>query len=412
MIDKNDLRIPFKLEKVHHLVGSTSENPIAYVNFEDYSFPMHAPDVEMVDGKPCIKYFKNRDWDSISSGIAGMAVGFFPQGQGLHNYPTVSIKASPAKILQGHNVFGSESNKQGILQMLAMLQWAFPDIYQDLDIQKAEFRYIDCTYSARIRDFFSTKIFFAFESLATARQKINKDIGYCQLGSSSERERAKLYKKLQEVLADLEDAKSKKNSFRVAILSDQRLLDFATDLHRFEATLGARKLEALGIPTNIFEYIKFEEWFLSVHKIPLCRYLWGVVFNPIFSQFEGHNVKNVDDSNIRLQIDAKFIVIKDNGKICKRKANAVFNTYCAIKLDGYATLCKRKDKTFFRNLNFLQEAGISKVFLKTLDPNKPAENVISFPQIIKIDFGLQRPDWYVEPTAHFDCESRNVRMVG
>jgi II/X family phage/plasmid replication protein len=412
MLDKYDIRIPFKADKVKHLAGSTLEKPLAYVNFEDYSFPMHAPDVEIIDGKPVIKYFKNRDWDSISSGIAGMAVGFFPQGQGLHTYPTVSIKASPAKILQGHNVFGAESSKQGIVQMFAMLKMAFPDIYEDLEISDAEIRYVDCTYSACIREFFSAKIFFAFESMATARQKINKNTGYCQLGQGSERERAKLYKKLQEVLADLEDAKKKRNTYRVDILSDQRLLDFATDLHRFEATLGARKLQSLGIPTNVVEYLKFEDWFVSVHKIPLCRYMWGLVFNPIFSQFEGHKVKNVDDSNIKLQIDAKFIRIKDNGKICKRKATAIFKTYREIKSEGYATLLKQNNQTFFRNVNYLQEAGISKAFLKTLDPNKPTTNVISFPQIIKIDFGLQRPDWFVEPMAHFECDSRLLRLVG
>jgi len=412
MWDKGDIRIPFKSDKVKHLVGSSMENPIAYVDFEDYDFPLHAPDVELVDGKPVIKYFKNRDWDSISSGISGMAVGFWPKGQGLHTYPSVSIKASPAKILQGHNVFGSESFKQGVKQMFQMLHEAFPKISEHLDYEKAEFMYIDATYSARIRKFFSIKVFSVFESLATKKQKIKKDINYCQLGQGSERQRAKLYEKLQEVLADLEDAKRKRNKYRIDILSDQRLLDFATDLHRFEATLGARKLKDLGIPTNVFEFIKFEEWFLEVHNEPLCQYLWGLVFNPIFSQFEGHSVKNVDDTNIRLQIDAKFICIKDNGKICKRKATAIYKTYCDIKREGYATLAKIHNATFFRNVAHLHEAGISKAFLKSLDPNKPQENVISFPQIIKIDFSSQRPDWYVEPMSHFDCDSRQLRLVG
>lgn len=409
MWDKGDIRIPFKADKVHYFDGS---DVAAYVRFEDYDFPLHAPDVELVDGQPVIKYFKNRDWDSISSGISGMAVGFWPKGQGLHTYPSVSIKASPAKILQGHNVFGSESFKEGVKQMFLTLQKAFPQISNDLDFSQAEFMYIDATYSARIREFFSVKVFSLFESLASSRQKISKNKDYCQLGKGSARERLKLYKKLQEVLADLEDAKRKRNKFRIDILSDQKLLDFATDLHRFEATLGARKLKDLGIPTNVFEFLKFEEWFFSVHKTTLCQYLWEQVFNPIFSQFEGHTVKNVDDTNIRLQIDAKFIRIKDNGKICKRKATAIWNTYCDIKREGYATLLRQNNSAFFRNVNYLNEAGISKAFLKSLDPNKPQENVISFPQIIKIDFSNQRPDWYVEPVSHFDCESRQLRLVG
>jgi len=412
MWDKGDTRIPFKADKVKHLHGSTLDNPVAYVDFHDYDFPLHAPDVELIDGQPVIKYLKNRDWDSISSGISGMAVGFFPMGQGFYKYPCVCIKASPAKILQGHNVFGSESFEQGIKQMFHMLCLAFPDLAADLDFEAAEFLYVDATYSARIREFFSKRIFFVFGSLATSRQKVNKNIDYCQLGQGSDRERLKLYKKHQEVLKDLDDAKRKRNKFRIEILSDQRLLDFATDLHRFEATIGARKLKDLGIPTRVVEFIKFEKWFLAVHKKPLCQYLWELVFNPIFTQFEGHTVKNVDDTNIRLQIDAKHIRIKENGKVCKKRANAVFETYRKIKYEGYAACVKEDNQTFFRNVKFLHEAGISKAFLKSLDPNKPDENVISFPQIIKIDFSQQRPDWYVEPVAHFNCESRQLRLVG
>lgn len=326
MWDKFDINIRFKEDVVKHLHGSTPEKPIAYVDFQKYDFPLHAPDVELIDGKPVIRYLKNRDWDSISSGISGMAVGFWPKGQGLDTYPSVTIKASPAKILQGHNVFGSEFGAEGIKQMFLMLAKAFEKISADLDFETAKIRYVDATYSARIREFFSAKVFSVYETLATSRQKISKNRDYCQIGKGSDRERAKLYKKLQEVLADLEEAKKTRNHFRVNILSDQRLLDFATDLHRFEATLGARKLEDMGIPTNVIEFLKFEKWFFSVHKKPLCQYLWGVVFDPILSQFEGHKVKNVDDTNIRLQIDSKYIVVKENGKICKRKANAVFKT--------------------------------------------------------------------------------------
>jgi II/X family phage/plasmid replication protein len=432
MNDKLDIRIPFKAQYVHFLAASTPEKPAAYVNFQDYSFPIHAPEVSMVDGQPQITYYKNRDWDSISSGIAGMAIGFFPQGQGLNTYPSVSIKASPAKILQGHNVFGSEFCKEAVLQMMVMLSLAYSDIYEHLDIENAELRFIDCTYSARIRDFFSTKVFSMFESLASKRTKVNKDTDYIQLGKGSEYQRQKLYKKLQEVLADLADATKTKNTFRMDILSDQRLLDFATDLHRFEATTGHRKLALLGVPTNIWEFLKFEKWFFEVHKTTLCRYLWEQAFNSLFAQFEGHTVKNVDDTNIRLEIDKKFITTKFSKPICdcsarkirclclpvvkisKRKANAIYATYQDIKREGYASLLKQDSKTFFRNVKHLEECGISRAFLKSLDPHKPTTNVIPFVQIIKIDFSNQRPDWWVEPKAEYseNTPERLLRLVG
>lgn len=414
MWDKFHIAIPFKPSVVRYLSRSTPENPVAYVDFKKYSFPKFAPEINMVDGVPVITQIKSVKWNSISSGISGMAVGFFPEGEGIASYPTISIKASPAKILQGHNVFGSECPREGIKQMLANLSIAFPDIYADLDISNAEIRYTDSTYSARIREFFSRKVFVMFESLATLRTKINKHTDYIQLGQGSEYQRQKLYKKLQELLADLLDARKTRNEFRVAILSDQRLLNFATDLHRFEATTGHRKFLSLGIPTNLWEFIKFNDWFLSVHKTPLCRYLWEQAFNPLFAQFEGHTMKDVDDTNIKLQIDKKFIRIKEDGKICKRKATAIYNTYRAIKTEGYDSLLREHNKTFFRNVNHLEEIGLSRAFLKSLDPHRPESNVIPLVQIIKIDFSTQRPDWFVEPKAGYDINmpERQLRLVG
>lgn len=411
MWDKFDIKIPFKTEYVQFSVFSTLENPIGHVDFKKYDFPKFAPEVTIVDGQPVITQLKSVKWNSVSSGIAGMAVGFFPEGEGLATWPCVNIKASPAKILQGHNVFGSECPKQGIAQMFANLRIAFPAIYDHLDIVNAEIRYTDSTYSARIRDFFSGKVFAMFESLATARTKINKHTDYLQLGKGSEYQRQKLYKKLQEVLADLADARKCRNDFRINILSDQRLLDFATDLHRFEATTGHRKFQSLGIPTKLTEFIKFNDWFLAVHKIPLCRYLWELSFNPLFAQFEGHTMKNVDDSHVKLKIEAKFTRVKDNGRVCKRLANAVWNTYCDIKREGYDTLSRIHNQTFFRNVKHLEEAGLSRAFLKSLDPHKPESNVIAMVQIIKIDFRAQRPEWYVEPMAGYTPE-RQLRLVG
>lgn len=420
MLDKFDIRIPFKAEAVHILTSTSAEeasDPFSMAGHVDplkYDF-LCIERFYSVDGTRQVLTLDSQKWDSISSGISGMAVGFYPRGCGLHQWPTISIKASPAKILQGHNVFGSECPKQGITQMLSYLQMSFPKIYADLDIKKAEIRYIDCTYSARIPPFFATKIYKMFECLATARTKVNSryiDDGYIQLGCDSERTRAKIYRKLQELLDDLKSAIKSKDSHRVNVLSDQRLQDFAINLERFEATLGFRKLVDLGVPTNLFEFIRFNDWFLQVHGQPLCQHLWHLVFDPLFAQFEGHTMKNVDDTHIKLKIDAKFTRIKDDGKICKRLANAVYKTYQDIKREGFETLRQSRNATFRRNIIFLEEAGISRAFLKSLDPHKPFDNVIQMVQFVKVDFGQQRPDWYVEPKAGFQQPERHLRLVG
>lgn len=413
MWDKLDIEVPFAAQFVNELVASTPQKPAGWVDPTHYDFQLFAQ-VDMVDGKPVITQVKNMKWDTISSGISGVAVGFFPEGNGFNQWPHVRIKASPAKILQGHNVFGSECLKQGMLQMWAMFSMAFEKIDAHLDHQAARVRFTDSTYSARISDFFSQKVFKLFESLATAKQRVNSNYigeGYLQLGQGSEYQRAKIYRKYQEVIDDLRDATKRRNQHRIDILSDQRLQDFSRELHRFEATTGHRKFESLGIPTRLVEFIKFSDWFQSVHKIPLCRYLWELAFNPLFDQIEGHTMKNVDDTHVKLKIDAKFIRVKPNGKLCKRLAKAIYSTYRDIKTEGYDTLVAENNSAFFRNVKHLEEVGLSRAFLKSLDPQRPTENIVPFVQLIKIDFSAQRPDWYVEPRAGFSEDFRQLRLV-
>jgi II/X family phage/plasmid replication protein len=231
------------------------------------------------------------------------------------------------------------------------------------------------------------------------------------MNKSSDYHRQKVYYKFQEVMADIDLAKRRREQGRLKILSDKCLLDFAYGRIRFEATTGHRALETLGIPTKLNEFLKFHDWYERLYKEPLSRYLWRTAFKKIFSQIEGHTMKNVDDNEIRLKIDKQFIRIKDNGKICKRRANAVFNTYRQIKMEGYDQLAKEHNSTFFRNVKSLNEIGLSRAFLKSLDPQRPNENVVPLIQLIKIDFSKQRPDWYQEPVSGFTNPLRHLKSV-
>ncbi|MFX6134389.1 phage/plasmid replication protein, II/X family, partial [Acinetobacter baumannii] len=67
-------------------------------------------------------------------------------------YPYVELKASPAKILQGHNVYGTDWIEQGALEMLGYLAESHPTLYGMLAIGETEVKQLDSTYSARLRD--------------------------------------------------------------------------------------------------------------------------------------------------------------------------------------------------------------------------------------------------------------------
>ncbi|MDQ9000874.1 phage/plasmid replication protein, II/X family, partial [Acinetobacter baumannii] len=48
--------------------------------------------------------------------------------------PHVMIKCSPAKIMQGHNIFGSDNLELGVFEMLGFLAESHPKLYKILDI--------------------------------------------------------------------------------------------------------------------------------------------------------------------------------------------------------------------------------------------------------------------------------------
>jgi II/X family phage/plasmid replication protein len=253
--------------------------------------------------------------------------------------------------------------------------------------------------------------------MAPNKNAISKYVGYLQLNNSSEVRKQKIYYKAQELAADFEKSLKLGKKDKAAILGDKRLHDFADGRMRFEATTGSRALQDMGIPTLLNEFLKFHDWYEQVHGEPLCRYLWHKCFDKYFAQLKGHSMKNVDDDSIKLRIQMKYDVPKTNLKtgkvvVCRRKSNALWNTYRSIKAEGYEQLAKENSSTFFRNVKHLVDAGLSRAFLKSLDPFKPNENVIALVQVVNIDFGCQRPAWYQEPKAGFEDKRRHLRLVG
>lgn len=411
MWDKVDLRIPFHSDHVHECAASTADKPVGMVDAKNYDFPLKAS-VAFTDGKAVYSDITAQTWDTIPSSISDLAVGFFPQGNNFYPWPHVSIKASPAKILQGHNVFGSENIRPGLFQMLAYLSWAFPKIYQHLDIQGAEIRYLDSTYSAYVaNEYARARLLSVFENLFPNKDSISRHIGYLLGNKGSKYRRQKIYYKAGELLAQFEQARKTGQHEKALILGDPRLTEFAQGRMRFEATTGPAGLEVKGIPTRLNEFLRFHDWFEDVHGQPLCRYLWDLAFKKYFDQIEGHTMKNVDDDAIKLQIEKKFMRVRDDGTVCRRKANAIFKTYRQIKSEGYEQLLKDSKATLLRNVKHMEECGISRAFLKSLDPHRPAENVIPLVNVIEVDFSAQRPDWYQEPRVGFEDKRRHLKLV-
>lgn len=416
MWDKIDIRIPFKHDFVLEVQPMADGQPVGFVEPKNYGFD-YSGTITVTNTGEIEHTFAAQHWDTISSSISDTAIGFMPSGKGFYPWPHISIKASPSKVVQGHNVFGSENIRAGVMQMLSNLALAFPDISEHLDMAYAEVRWLDSTYSAFVPIPYQRKqVLIAFEGMAPNKNAINKHTGYLQFNTTSEYRKQKIYYKAQELAADFELAAKTGKKEKAAILGDKKLHDFADGRMRFEATTGSRALQEMGIPTLLNEFLKFHDWFEEVHKEPLCRYLWHKAFDKYFAQLKGHSMKNVDDNSIKLKIQMKFDVPKSNLKtgkvvVCRRKSNALWNTYRSIKAEGYDQLAKENSSTFFRNVGHLVDAGLSRAFLKSLDPYRPNENVVALVQIVNVDFSQQRPSWYCEPVSGFEDKRRHLRVV-
>ena len=90
----------------------------------------------------------NHGYERLATSHTPMAFKFFHEG---HSYPFVELKASPAKIMQGHNVYGSDLIEQGAMEMLGYLAETHPTLYGMLAISETEIKQLDATYSARLR---------------------------------------------------------------------------------------------------------------------------------------------------------------------------------------------------------------------------------------------------------------------
>ncbi|MDE1093160.1 phage/plasmid replication protein, II/X family, partial [Klebsiella pneumoniae] len=79
----------------------------------------------------------------------GIAFKVF-QASGFKLEACVELKASPAKVMQGHNVYGSDSLRVSSTFILKSLKSALPDFSNMLDFTRIEVFRFDSTYSLQL----------------------------------------------------------------------------------------------------------------------------------------------------------------------------------------------------------------------------------------------------------------------
>lgn len=416
MLDKVELRIYFKDEFIDYSSDRSSgvlksfDKYIVADGLETRSTKTHQ------EGLGIIETYETHSYESLPSSYSGLAFNIKPRGNG-HTipFPYVMLKCSPAKILQGHNVFGHQNLRLSVVEMISVMVSHYPTVSDDLNLGSAEIVQLDVTYSARAKNQTqSEQIIDALKQIATGQIRgrasyestvyFNKVSSSGRSGTHIERVAYLKHREVQKEIRDLEREKSSKKYIGLPQVYkdtvDRRLsalnsvLGFSENLVRFEGRIKARKFRDIGVSVNAWEMIK-----LSEADKDFFKKLWHLAFDKIFEAFEGLEMESYDDKSI-LQSFEKLVTVDSRGRTNRRKADAARGFYFELKSLGYDVLHQRmKDgdfprQTFYDRIKYLRDAGLSKAYITNMSG---APNVVPLIREITIDFGAQVPADYVEP---------------
>lgn len=342
-------------------------------------------------------------YESVPTHYTGMAMKVFFDSSYA---PYVQIKASPAKLLQGHNVFGSDDIEQGAFEMIGFLFEAYPTLSRMLDWSQAWVSHIDVTYSCKMKDQTTAqKVIEFLSNVSKGQTRLSKkqfDTSVYWGGEHSRLVQHKCYLKHDEFIKQFEYQKSLslKNdqaAMRVVeVMSDQRLIDWTVGLMRFESRLKKRWLERNEIPTNLFELIRFQK-----DNPDLLKNLWLKATKNIFDALKGQTMRLTDDESVYKAIESSPVVLNAKGKVSNTRVRNIFAMFLLVREKGIDELKKQYGKSQFHNLlKQLEAVGFSHAFLQNLHTKK-AQNIIPFVKLIEIDFNQQLPDWYLPPVSQF-----------
>lgn len=361
----------------------------------------------------------NHPFEALPSSYTDMSFKVFADGSG---YPHVVLKASPANVLQGHNVFGSDSIRQGSFEFLGVLKESYPVLFDMLDVSSTQVTSMDITYSKR---FSSERILFdVFEAMRQVNKgqtKIRKGIKYANTeywGSDKSRLKViKLYLKHIEFFDQLQQLrKDAKRGDRGAqhilkIREDERLYEFIKYLARFEAVIKKRWLERRCLSFNLFDLIAHQEKLALEGRCFLFE-SWSEATKDLFTACEGQTMKIVDDDHILEALKANYFTQTPKGNISHAKALRLFTFYRHLCEFGYTETQRVIPRnTLWRHIQDLKAIGLSDSYLQNIEPDRQASNVVPVLRLVDLDFSNQRPDWYVEPLSRFDFSQYLKRVA-
>jgi II/X family phage/plasmid replication protein len=432
MIDMFAINIPLKKEAIIQM------GDCGFVNYEKLAektgLKISCGDIEFSivnDKKEVSTSDLYHAWSTIPSSYTDIACKVFdadPRANSFWAY--IQIKASPAKVMQGHNVYGSENFRLCAEFILDSLKQAQPELWDFLDVGLAELVRVDCTYSiqcanpdivrqvikqlgnvsnryikpARNSDFETTLYF----NRAT---KVNPNAGrsfeLCIYSKDSE---------IEYQLNDLKRRAKKGESERfnrvIDELSKPELQAFSANRLRFEGRAKKRFIQKHVGSCNIWKVIRHAEEFEELNGYSYCEWMFKALFRDLLESFEGQELELYNDTKIRTLLRDMYTTVTRKGNFSYAKADRLFRFYLSLCDRGYAEVKGNSSKaTLHRNMRELMAIGLSKADLQNLTEGER----MPLAQILTFDFNNQRPSDYVEPqspTAHIEDSSRLAIAYG
>lgn len=370
-------------------------------DIRDYGIPAATRHVSKTDDGQTITGELYHPYESLPSDYTDMAVKFYTNT--MNTPPYVEIKASPLKLLQGHNVYGFESIELGSDHMLGMLLEAFPQLAPILDLENTEVLHLDTTYLFRLphQNMVQPTLDY-MANLASGHRKARevKYANYITWGNDGASIRPKAYGKFEEVKSQLNKIQKKADKgcmrSKALVIAMNGALPFANAILRLEARICKTYLTKNGYPSNLFQLIKLQ------HEQPeLLLRLWHVAFDPILNTMKGKYMNFANDDQLLELFKSQLVTYTKTGKPSYTKAKNAMKFYSLMRQLGWKKTVDLYNKTTFHDaVKHLLDCGISKSHLQNLAKN-PDGKVIPFVRLFELKMADQLPPDYVQPVSQY-----------
>lgn len=353
----------------------------------------------------------NAPFEQLESSFAGIALK-------INHAPTIGtphiiLKASPAKLLLGHNIYGFDDIQSGIVIILHTLIKTYPFLSQYLDFNAAELRMLDINYSFRMRSKEDCIYLLDYLRNVSYRQTKANEVENNRFkettifgNKNSKHKYICMYYKHDEVLKTLQSkTKQQLNNVtkhQIAVLSNPELIEFSKNLLRVEARLRKVWIEK-----------KFGSTLLSVvlaRNDIVISDLWMDAMSDLFKAVGDVTLKNQSDESVREQINKLYVTFTRKGTESFTTANNIYAFYRLIVCDGYKSVKDTTaESTFRKRVTQLEAVGISRLQLQnytSLDSN--TRNIIPFVKIIDLTNVVQAPVQIPNYLEHLDPDILNI----